>query len=62
MSLLNKVTRELSKQRTVSLFKDQEDKIEELAKAGVKLQYAELIRAGVDLALAQIEKELKDRQ
>lgn len=58
MSILNRITRELSKQRTVSLYKDQEEEIAKLDGMGVKIQYADLIRIGVDLALKQIKEEL----
>ena len=51
-------SREKASQRTISLFKDQEDKIAQLAeKLGKKLGYADVVREGVDLVLAELEKQ-----
>lgn len=61
MSILDKVARALAKQRTVSLYVDQEDEVAKLEKQGINLTYGELVRAGVDLALAQIKEELKNK-
>lgn len=62
MSILNKITRELAKQRTVSLYKDQEEEIARLDKMGVKVQYTDLVRIGVDLALKQLKEELEQHK
>jgi hypothetical protein len=52
--------RELAKQRTVSLFVDQEEKFNKLCEEyKINLSYGELTRVGVDLALEQLEAELK---
>ena len=62
MSILNKITRELAKQRTVSLYKDQAEEIARLDKMGVKVQYTDLVRIGVDLALKQLKEELEQHK
>ena len=62
MSILNKITRELAKQRTVSLYKDQEEEIARLDKMGVKVQHTDLVRIGVDLALKQLKEELEQHK
>ena len=62
MSILNKITRELAKQRTVSLYKDQEEEIARLAEIGVKVQYTDIVRLGVDLALKQLREELNQNK
>lgn len=62
MSILNRITRELAKQRTVSLYKDQEEEIARLDKMGVKIQYTDIVRIGVDLALKQLREELEQHK
>ena len=61
MSILGKVTRKLAKQRTVSFYQDQEDRVKELEEKGYNIQFADLARVGADLALAQIERELESK-
>lgn len=61
MDLLKK---ELAKQRTISLYKYQEEQIsainEQLITEGKKpLSYADIIRFSVDLAIPTIKKNLK---
>lgn len=52
------ILRELSPQRAVSLYKDQEDSIKELSKdLGRRISYSEFIRASVDVALKELSKE-----
>lgn len=62
MSILNRITRELAKQRTVSLYKDQEEEIARLDRMGVKIQYTDIVRIGVDLALKQLREELEQHK
>lgn len=55
----NLAVRELASQRTVSLFKDQEELIEQLnSKYDINIKIAKLVREGVDLALKQIAEQL----
>lgn len=55
----NLAVRELAPQRTISLFKDQEERIEALnEKYNVNIKIAKLVREGVDLALRQIEHHM----
>lgn len=57
--LKNLAVRDLSSQRTVSLFKDQEELIEKLnGKYDINIKIAKLVREGVDLALKQIAEQL----
>ena len=57
--LKNLAVRELASQRTVSLFKDQEELIEQLnSKYDINIKIAKLVREGVDLALKQIAEQL----
>lgn len=57
--LKNLAVRDLSSQRTVSLFKDQEELIEQLnSKYDINIKIAKLVREGVDLALKQIAEQL----
>jgi hypothetical protein len=61
--LKNLAVRELASQRTVSLFKDQEELIDKLnEKYGINIKFAKLVREGVDLALKQIEQQLEDNK
>lgn len=55
----NLAVRELAPQRTISLFKDQEERIEALnEKYSINIKMAKLVREGVDLALIQIEQHM----
>lgn len=55
----NLAVRELAPQRTISLFKDQEERIEALnEKYDINIKMAKLVREGVDLALSQIEQHM----
>lgn len=55
------VVRELSSQRTVSLYKDQEERIDYLKeKYNINIKFSQLVREGVDLILSQIENQLKE--
>lgn len=55
----NLAVRELAPQRTISLFKDQEEHIEALnEKYDINIKMAKLVREGVDLALSQIEQHM----
>ena len=57
--LKNLAVRELASQRTVSLFKDQEELIKQLnRKYNINIKVAKLVREGVDLALKQITEQL----
>lgn len=59
--LRNLAVRELATQRTVSLFRDQEELVEHLnEKYGVNIKISKLVREGVDLALNQIASQLED--
>lgn len=59
----NLAVRELASQRTVSLYKDQEELIAKISEENdVNIKIATLVREGVDLALKQIEKHLKDNE
>ena len=52
------VIRNLSPQRTISLFKDQEQRINSISeKKGVRISYPDIVRKGVDLVLNQIEEQ-----
>ena len=57
--LKNLAVRELAPQRTVSLFKDQEELIKQLnSKYNINIKVTKLVREGVDLALKQITEQL----
>lgn len=57
--LKNLAVRELASQRTVSLFKDQEELIKQLnSKYNINIKVTKLVREGVDLALKQITEQL----
>ena len=57
----NLAVRELAPQRTVSLYKDQEELIAKISEENdVNIKIATLVREGVDLVIKQIEKQLKD--
>lgn len=59
----NLAVRELAPQRTVSLFKDQEELIAKISEEyGINIKIATLIREGVDLALKEIEKHLNNNK
>lgn len=59
----NLAVRELAPQRTVSLFKDQEELIAKISEEhGINIKIATLIREGVDLALKEIEKHLNNNE
>lgn len=57
--LKNLAVRELASQRTISLFKDQEELIKQLnSKYNINIKVTKLVREGVDLALKQITEQL----
>lgn len=59
----NLAVRDLAPQRTVSLFKDQEDTIEQLNEEyGINIKLSKLVREGVDIALKEISKQLKETE
>ena len=59
----NLAVRELASQRTVSLYKDQEELITKISEEyGINIKIATLVREGVDLALKQIEKHLNNNE
>jgi len=59
----NLAVRELAPQRTVSLYKDQEELIAKISKEhNINIKISALIREGVDLALKQIEKHLNNNK
>ncbi len=59
----NIIIRELSTQRTVSLYKDQEERIEQLRKKyNLNIKLSKLVREGVDFILAQLEKQLEENK
>lgn len=59
----NLAVRELAPQRTVSLFKDQEELIAKISEEhSINIKISTLIREGVDLALKEIEKHLNNNK
>lgn len=63
MGDVKNIIRELSTQRTVSLYKDQEERIEQLRKKyNLNIKLSKLVREGVDLILAQLEKQLEENK
>lgn len=61
--LKNLSVRELAPQRTVSLYKDQEELITKISEEhGINIKISTLIREGVDLALKEIEKHLNNNK
>ncbi len=59
----NLAVRELAPQRTVSLYKDQEELIAKISEEhNINIKISTLIREGVDLALNQIEKYLNNNK
>ena len=61
--LLISTTRALSPRRTIALFKDQEEAVEELSKrTGTNINVTSLVRAGMDLALRELEKALNKEE
>lgn len=60
MSQLIQVLRKASPQRTISLWRDQEERIERLSRdLGIKLKYTDIVREGVDKLLEEIERAHK---
>ena len=60
--LKNLLLRELAPQRTVSLFKDQEELIGKINdQYGVNIKLASLIREGVDVALKELIEQLNKK-
>lgn len=60
--LKNLSLRELAPQRTVSLFKDQEELIGKINdQYGVNIKLASLIREGVDVALKELIEQLNKK-
>jgi hypothetical protein len=58
-SLLKNMGRKIADQRTVALYKDQEEKIQELNKKfGLNLKYVDIVREGVDHILSEVEKTM----
>ncbi len=59
----NLAVRELAPQRTVSLYKDQEELIAKIGEEhNINIKISTLIREGVDLALREIEKHLNNNK
>ena len=59
----NLSVRELAPQRTVSLYKDQEELIAKISEEhGINIKIATLIREGVDLVLEEIKKHLNNNE
>lgn len=59
--LKNLSVRELASQRTVSLYKDQEELIAKISEEhDINIKIATLVREGVDLALKQIKQHLEE--
>jgi hypothetical protein len=59
----NLAVRELASQRTVSLYKDQEELIARISEEyNINIKIATLVREGVDLALKEIEKHLNNNK
>ncbi len=59
----NLAVRELAPQRTVSLYKDQEELIAKISEEhNINIKIATLVREGVDLVLKQILTQLKEKQ
>lgn len=53
------LTRDLATQRTIALYKDQEELIEKLSEEfGVNIKISKLVREGVDLVLKQLTEQL----
>lgn len=62
MDLLKNLNNELAQQKTLALYKRQEDKIAEInEKFGLNLKIPQVVREGVDLVLAELEKQLENR-
>lgn len=62
-NLLKQLDNELSTQKTLALYKRQEDKINEINdKYGLSLKIPQIVREGVDLVLAELEKQLEEGQ
>lgn len=58
--LINTLMDKLAKQRSVSLYERQEEKIKEInAKYNLDIKPIDIIRVGVDLALTELEKKLE---
>lgn len=54
--------REASQQRSISLYRDQEQKIKEFSeKLGKKLGYTDIIREGVDIVLAKLAEQVPSK-
>jgi hypothetical protein len=61
--LLKQLNNELAPQRTIALYQRQEDKIKELnEKYSLNLKLAQVAREGVDLVLAELERQLKEQE
>jgi len=59
----NLAVRELAPQRTVSLYKDQEELIAKISEEhNINIKISTLIKEGIDLALNQIEKHLNNNK
>ena len=59
----NLAVRELAPQRTVSLYKDQEELIAKISEEhNINIKISTLIREGVDLALKEIKKHLNNNE
>lgn len=58
--LINTLMDKLAKQRSVSLYERQEEKIKQInEKYSLDIKPIDIIRVGVDLALAELEKKLE---
>ena len=62
-NLLKNLNNELAPQKTLALYKRQEDKIAEInEKFGLNIKIPQIVREGVDLVLAELEKQLSSKE
>lgn len=62
-NLLKNLNNELAPQKTLALYKRQEDKINDInEKFGLNIKIPQIVREGVDLVLAELEKQLEDKE
>jgi hypothetical protein len=62
-NLLKNLNNELAPQKTLALYKRQEDKINEInEKFGLNIKIPQIVREGVDLVLTELEKQLEDKE
>lgn len=57
MNIVGMLSRQLSPQRAVSLFQDQEERFQRVTqKLNRKISLADIVRTGVDVVLTELEK------